>query len=119
MQGELDDRGVFVNTRGKWPFVDWSPGVRRRTRPAALAATHLFYVKAAQRPSFLLREMGDTANAAKYAAWARRADRRRAPVPAGRRRRTPTANRLQENAMAVYSGVATPAQTRGYLPGPS
>ena len=109
MQGELDSRGVFVNTRGKWPFVDWSPGFDGNS-PAALAATHLFYVKAAQEAAFLLREMGDTANAAKYAAWAD-------ALTAAGRQYLPDAttntygSRLQENAMAVYSGVATPDQT--------
>ncbi|MBV9852293.1 MAG: alpha-L-rhamnosidase [Armatimonadetes bacterium] len=108
MQGELDNRGVFINKRGKWPFVDWSPGFDGNS-PLALAATHLFYVKAAHEAAFLLREMGDAANADKYAAWAE-------ALTAAARQYLPDAatntygGRLQENAMAVYSGTATPAQ---------
>ena len=108
MQGELDDRGVFVDKRGKWPFVDWSPDFDGN-HPPALATTHLFYIKAAHEAAFLLREMGDTANADKYAAWADAlTDAARQFLPDAA---TSTyGSRLQENAMAVYSGAATPAQ---------
>lgn len=109
MRGELDEQGVFANKRGQWPFVDWSPGFDGNT-PLALATTHLFYVKAAREAVFLLRAMGDTVSADKYAAWAdalTTAARRYLPDAATQTYGT----RLQENAMAVYSGAATPAQT--------
>ncbi len=110
MRGELDDRNVFANKHGKWPYVDWSPGFDGDS-PLARAATHLFYVKAAHDAVFLLHEMGDKPNADKYAAWAdtlTQAARQYLPDAA-----TNTyGNRLEENAMAVYSGAATPAQTQ-------
>ena len=108
MRGELDDHGLFANKLGKWPFVDWSPEFDG-DHPMARAATAMFYVKAAREAAFLLREMKDTPNADKYDAWAD-------AMTAAARRYLPDAatdtygNRLQENAMAVYSGVATPAQ---------
>ncbi len=110
MQGELDDRSLFVNTRHQWPFVDWSPGFDGDT-PSARAATQMFYVRAARDAVFLLREMGDPANASKYAAWAdtltRAARQNLLSAPANT-----YGDRLQENAMAVYSGVATPEQKK-------
>jgi len=108
MQGEMDDRNLFANKRGQWPFVDWSPGFDGDT-PSARAATQMFYVRAARDAVFLLREMGDPANAARYAAWAdtltlaARQNLLSAPT-------NTYGDRLQENAMAVYSGVATPEQ---------
>jgi len=110
LQGELDDRNLFANKRGQWPFVDWSPGFDGDT-PSARAATQMFYVRAAHDAVFLLREMGDPANAAKYAAWAdtltqaARQNLLSAPT-------NTYGDRLQENAMAVYSGVATPDQQK-------
>jgi alpha-L-rhamnosidase len=108
MRGELDDRGLFANKLGKWPFVDWSPEFNG-DHPMARATTHLFYVKAAREAAFLLREMNDKPSADKYDAWAD-------TMTAAARQYLPDAatdtygNRLQENAMAIYSGVATPAQ---------
>lgn len=108
MAGELDDRNLFANKRGAWPYVDWSPGFDADS-PSARAATQMFYVQAAHDAVFLLNEMGDTANAAKYAAWADTL------TQAARQNLLDAAtknygDRLQENAMAVYSGVATPEQ---------
>jgi len=110
MQGELDDKNLFANNRHAWPFVDWSPGFESDT-PSARAATLLFYVRAARDAVFLLREMGDQANAAKYSAWAD-------TLTLAARQNLLSAqtntygDRLQENAMAVYSGVATPSQQK-------
>ena len=110
MQGELDEHDLFANKRGAWPFVDWSPGFDGDT-PGARAATQMFYVQAARDAVFLLKEMGDGANAAKYAAWGdtlTEAARRALLTPAA----NTYGDRLQENAMAVYSGVATSEQQR-------
>ena len=110
LRGDLDDRGVFANKHGAWPFVDWSPGFDS-DHPPARAATHLFLVKAVQEAAFLLREMGDKPNAEKYDAWAitlAAAARQYLAEPA-----TNTyGSRLQENAMAIYSSVATSAQSK-------
>lgn len=110
MRGELDDRGLFANKRGAWLFTDWSPDFDG-DHPPARAATHLFYVQAARDAAFLLSEMGDTANSAKYAGWADTlAQTARQALPDAA---TNTyGNRLQENAMAIYSGTATAAQTQ-------
>ena len=109
MQGDLDDQNLFANKHSKWPFTDWSPDYDG-DHPAARAATQMFYVKAAREASFLLAEMGDPDDAARYAAWADTL------TAAAREHLLDAAtntygNRLQENAMAVYAGVATPAQT--------
>ena len=109
MRGDLDDQSLFANKHAKWPFADWSPDYDG-DRPAARAATQMFMVKAAREASFLLTEMGDPANAAKYAAWG---DTLTAAAHGHLLDATTNTygNRLQENAMAVCAGVATPAQT--------
>ena len=108
LRGDLDERGVFANKHGAWNFVDWSPDFDG-DHPPALAATHLFLAKAVRESVFLLCEMGDEPNAAKYAAWADSLDAAGRQYLADPATRT-YGSRLQENAMAIYSGVATPAQ---------
>ena len=108
LHGETDANHLFVNARGQWNFVDWSPGYDNTT-PDSLAATNCFLVRAVREGVFLLGEMGDAADAAQYNTWAdalTAAARAHLIAPA-----TQTyGGRLQENAMASYSGVATPAQ---------
>ena len=112
MKGDLDHRNMFANKRRQWPFVDWSPGFdgKHPCHPA-WAATQLFYIQAAHDAVFLLNEMHDKPNAKKYAAWAD-------TLTAAARRYLPDAAcstygpRLQENAMAIYSGTATAVQTQ-------
>jgi alpha-L-rhamnosidase len=105
MRGELDERGLFANKGGAWAFVDWSPGFDGNT-PEAYAATHLFFVKAVREAAFLLWEMGDVDNSIQYRAWsdvlAKAARRHLLSESAGT-----YGDRLQENAMAVISDVAT------------
>ncbi len=108
LRGETDSRNLFADTRQRWNFVDWAPGFDSTT-PESLAATHMFLVRAVKDGAFLLTEMGDTENAAKYQAWASTLQQ------AGRENLADkTTNtyglRLQENAMAVYAGVPTQAQ---------
>ena len=107
---ELDGRQLFANLRKAWPFVDWAPDFNKDS-PQARAATHLFLVKAAREAVFLLYEMGDPASAKKYASWADSLSE-----AAQRYLADPVLNtfgdRRQENAMAIYSGVATPLQTQ-------
>ena len=109
-RGELDDRGVFANKRGAWPFVDWSPDFNG-DGPLARAATHFFLVKAVREGVFLLQEMGDTANAARYAAWADQLTAAAQQYLLDTSTQTFGARR-QENAMAIVAGVATPEQTQ-------
>ncbi len=107
-QGEFDASHLFVNPRHKWSFVDWSPDFILDS-PQSHMAIDLFDIKGVHEAVFLLRALGDTANAGKYDAWAKTlADAARQnyldPTTAT------YGNRLQTNVMAVYSGVATPAQ---------
>jgi len=107
-RGEMDDNGLFANKIGKWPFVDWSPGFDKDT-PLTRAATHMFFVKALNEAAFLFAQMGDQENSTKYADWAKQATETA-------RTHLADANgtyseRRQENAMAIYSGTATPEQT--------
>jgi hypothetical protein len=105
---EFDDQGVFVNKHGEWPFTDWSPGFDKDT-PLARATTHLFLVKAVKEAVFLFHELGDEANATKYAQWADQLDQQ---AQAHLVSEDGTfSDRKQENAMAIYSGVATQEQT--------
>ena len=110
MQGELDDKNLFANKTHAWPFADWSPGFDGDT-PLARATTQMFYVRAARDAVFLLREMGDPANAARYTAWADTLTQAARQNLLSAQTNT-YGDRLQENAMAVYSGVATPAQEK-------
>ncbi|HEY3780634.1 MAG TPA: alpha-L-rhamnosidase C-terminal domain-containing protein [Fimbriimonadaceae bacterium] len=107
-RAELDDSGFFANKKGKWPFVDWAPEFDKDT-PQARAATHFFFVKALREASFLLKSMGDTANADKYNAWADELTKT-AQAHFGSGAST-FSDRRQDNSMAIYSGVATPEQT--------
>ena len=99
---------LFTNPRDKWDYCDWAPDYVQRT-PLTRAATNLFIIKGVREAVFLLRSLGDTASADKYTAWAdtlTQAARSNLLDP-----KTQTySDRVQGNAMAVYSGVATPEQ---------
>ena len=107
-QTEFDAAHLFTNPDKKWSFVDWSPDFIQDS-PQSHMAIDLFDIKGIYEAAFLLRAMGDTANADKYASWAK-------TLTEAARQNYPDAvtatygNRLQTNAMAVYSGVATPDQ---------
>lgn len=104
---EIDPQGDFTNRHKAWVFVDWSPELGQES-PAARATTQLFLVKALREGVYLLRELGDQPNAAKYAALAERVHKAsQAHLLAAD---GTFGNRKQANAMAIYSGVATPAQ---------
>jgi len=109
MRGELDSDGLFANTRKAWTFVDWSPKLDGDTTEAR-RATSLEFVKAFSDAAWLLNEQGDATNAQRYEALAanmRDAARARLYDAATASYGT----RWQSNAFAIYSGVATPAQT--------
>jgi alpha-L-rhamnosidase len=110
-QTEFNAQNLFDNPTKEWDFCDWAPGYVEHT-PQTLATTDLFDVYGIHEAVFLLRALGDTANAAKYAAWAE------ALTEAARAHLADSAaqtygDRVQENAMAVDSGVATPTQQTG------
>ncbi len=107
-QTQFDANNLFTNPKNEWDFTDWAPGYVQHT-PLTLAATDLFIIKGVREAVFLLRSLGDTANADKYTAWAD-------TLTGAARTHLADANtgtysdRVQGNAMAVYSGVATPEQ---------
>lgn len=108
MAGELDTDSVFVNSRKAWPFVDWSPGLQQ-DNPETRRATQLEFYKAFSDGAWLLRESGDRAAAEKFEL--RAAAIKRAAQEKLVDQHTGTFGlRWQPNAMAVYSGVATPEQ---------
>jgi alpha-L-rhamnosidase len=109
MQGELNDQNYFVNTRKAWPFVDWSPQFDKDT-PQARSATQFEFYKAFSDGAWMLDQMGDSVAAERYRARAdaiSKAAQSTALDPA-----TDTfGDRWQENAMAIYSGVANANET--------
>ena len=108
--GELDARGLFANNRKAWPFVDWAPDFNA-DGPLARQATHFFIIKAAKEAVFLLRELGDDANAAKCKDFAN--DLSGAAQKYYKRADGFTfSDRRQDNSMAIYSGLTTPEQSR-------
>ena len=105
---DFDADNLFFNPRNKWTFVDWASGVITQS-PEGYRATHLMIVRGVREAVFLLRELGDSANADKYEAWASTL------TEAARRNYLDAATstygpRLQTNSMALYSGTATPEQ---------
>lgn len=109
MARDLDDRHLFANASKSWPFVDWSPGFSDDT-PETRAATLFEFYAAFTDGAWLLREAGDTANAAKFSAIATQ-------IKSGAQANLLTAPsntfgaRWQTNAAAVFSGLATTGQT--------
>ncbi|MGH9468826.1 MAG: alpha-L-rhamnosidase C-terminal domain-containing protein, partial [Terriglobia bacterium] len=123
MESEMDDRSVFTNRHHAWPFVDWSPGLSpsfalgRTTRPLSETApnaqrgTQFEFYAAFTQGAWLLEQLGDTANAERFAAKARAI--RSAALDYMLNPQTGTfGERWQPNAMAIYSGLASPSETQ-------
>jgi hypothetical protein len=108
MDSGFDEKNVFVNPEKQWLFVDWSPGLFADT-PEARQATQIEYYRAYKEGAYLLRELGDNANADHYEQ--RAAALRAATNTYLRDPKTGTyGSRWQTNAMAIVSGLATPEQ---------
>ncbi len=107
-QTEFDARHLFSNPYHAWDFCDWAPGYVKDT-PQTLAATDLFAIYGVRQAVFLLTVLGDTANAAKYSAWADTLTQAARSLLLDPKTQT-YGSRVQENAMAVYADVATPEQ---------
>jgi len=108
MEGDLDEKNLFANKHGAWPFVDWSQDMESNT-PEARRATHFLYYKAFQDGAFLLRTAGDQSQAQHFeqrAAQLKKAAERYLLDPSTRM----FGPRWQSNALAVYSGLANPRQ---------
>ncbi len=109
LKTELNSDGAFANNHKQWPFVDWAPLFNEQT-PQALAATHLFLVKATKEAVFLFKELGDSENTTKYQELADALTKTaQSQLVDGD---GTFGGRRQENAMAIYSGVATPTQVK-------
>lgn len=109
LRQEIGADGTFANVHGEWPFVDWSPDLEHDT-PLAREATHFFLIKAVREAVFLFGELGDTANAAKYAQWADTLTAAaQAHLVADDQTFGPS---RQANSMAIYSGAASPTETQ-------
>lgn len=108
VDAEFDERGVYANKTKVWLYVDWSPELNGDT-PETRRATTLEFYHAYREAAWMLREVGDTANAEKYearAATVKAAAEKYLLDPA-----TGTFGpRWQTNAAAVVSGAAEPEQ---------
>jgi hypothetical protein len=105
---EFDERNVYANKSKVWLYVDWSPELNGDT-PETRRATTLEFYRAYREAAWMLRELGDTANAAKYEA-------RAGQIEAGAQKYLVDSNtgsfgpRWQTNAAAVIGGAARPEQ---------
>ncbi len=108
MDAELDTNGLFTNPDKHKVFVDWSEGFSADT-PEARAATHLEFYLAYREAAYLFGEVGDSENAAAYRT---KADRLLVAAQGSLLNRATNTfgERWQTNAMAVFSGAATPEQ---------
>ncbi len=71
---DFNAQHLFTNPRHDWAFCDWATGFVINT-PPTLSTTDLYIIKGVREAVFLLQEMGDKANAQKYAGVGRHADR--------------------------------------------
>lgn len=104
----FNQKNIFVNTHKSWCFVDWAPQLKGST-PQALTTTDLYTCWAVRRAVFLLKALGDTANAAKYARWDKQLIDAARQYLANPQTHTYT-NLRQVNAMAIDSHVADAQQ---------
>ncbi len=106
MDAELDSREVYVAASGRKPYVDWSKGFSSDS-PEARRAVDFEYVLAYREAGWLLKQLGDENEAAK---WTARAD---AMTVAARKYLSEGGtfgDRWQTNAIAVLSGaMSSPA----------
>ena len=65
VDAEFDERNLYANKTNVWLYVDWSPELNGDT-PETRRATTLEFYRAYREAAWLLRELGDTANAEKY-----------------------------------------------------
>jgi len=107
-QTEFDSHNLFVNPANRWDFCDWVPSLIQHT-PQTLATTDLFDIYGVRQAVFLLRALGDNSNAAKYESWADALTQAARTAFAGPSKQT-YGTLVQENAMAIFSDVATPAE---------
>jgi len=113
-QTEFDTNNLFINPYKEWPYTDWAKDFIL-DGPVTRATSTLFIIHGIREAVSLLRELGDTANADKYSAWADQLTESVRAQLADSNTHT-FGDRLQENAQAVLSGVATPEQYTAIAP---
>ena len=108
MDTDVDAKNLFADIHQTWDFVDWSPDLNGNTAEAKRATQFEFYL-AYRDAAFLLRQLGDTANADHF-------EQRAALLKeASQKYLLDSSNntfgpRWQTNAAAVFTGVADPSQ---------
>lgn len=108
VDAEFDQRDLYTNRTNVWLYVDWSPDLNGDT-PETRRATTLEFYRAYREAAWLLRELGDTANASKYterAAQIKAAAEKYLVDPAT----GAFGPRWQTNAAAIVGEVADPSQ---------
>ncbi|HVB56358.1 MAG TPA: hypothetical protein VNE63_08015 [Candidatus Acidoferrales bacterium] len=111
MQTQLKD-GLFADDPSMELFVDWSPGMYHfagQTAPEAAKITTMIYYMAFKEAAFLFGQMGDAQSAANYAAVAL-AIKTAAATTYFDSGTSTFDDRIQTNAMAVFSGIADSSQ---------
>ncbi len=108
VDNEFDARNIYANKSNVWLYVDWSPELNGDT-PETRRATTLQFVRAYREAAWMLRELGDTANAEKSQARAEAVETaaQKYLLDADSGSFGP---RWQTNAAAVISGAAKPEQ---------
>ena len=66
-QTQFDGNSLYTNPYKCWPFCDWSPGFVL-DNPLTRATTQLYVIFGVHEAAYLLRELGDSANAEKFSA---------------------------------------------------
>jgi hypothetical protein len=106
MDQDFDAEGNFINHTHRWLYVDWALDLNGDT-PQTRIATTFEYIRAYRAGAFLLRQIGDTANANKFE---QRADQLAQHSQGAYFADGSFGPRWQTNAMAVLSGTAKPDQ---------
>jgi alpha-L-rhamnosidase len=109
MAADLDANNLFVNSHKAWPFIDWSAELYGDT-PESRRATQFEYYRAFRDAAFLLRETGDSGGADQLEKRAGSLRGTAETVLLDTKSGT-FGDRWQTNAMAIYSGLASPAET--------
>ena len=108
MATQIDDKGLFRNTNNHSTFVDWSPDLDQDS-PESRRVTLMEFLRAFNEGAWLLEQAGDATAAEKFRQIAEklRVDTLKNSLDPAR---NIFGDRWQTNAMAIYSGLADPAQ---------
>jgi hypothetical protein len=108
MATEIDEKGLFRNSNNRSTFVDWSPDLDQDSLESR-RVTLMEFLRAFGEGAWLLEQAGDTAFAERFRQIAEklRADTLQNSLDPAR---NIFGDRWQTNAMAIFSGLADPAQ---------